>query len=570
MRFLKHFVFFILLISIITLADYFYLEKPSIGIDDANIFLNYARHFSRGEGFVYNTNGEHVEGFTSMLWVLICAAFYCISNHPETLIIIFLLLITSLTVTLAYEEVKSDVELIDPVFCKNYFLGLFSIAIACVAPSFIAWSVLSLMENGIWNFIFISSTILVLRSLRIRDFSFSKKIILLVLAILLIVTRPEGLAWIIIFTIVLSTAYLKNGKTILFPFLFFTTACCAAAALIYFRLHYFGYPLPNTYYAKVSGDKQYNIQEGFKYALSFITGYHPLITLFIAILIVSAFRNFNLKFFKKTAQLSSQEIVLNRIVIVIIIIAGGIFLPLVTGGDHFGGFRFYQDILLLLVWAIPAVLLLLKNIFIHKQKEETKSLLMITFLFFFFIGINAMFNLKNPAKTQLNYEFDLAKQGRNTGNELNEFWIEDKPSAGVIAAGGFALMYQGKTIDLMGLNDTLMGHSSGSRVGIKNHAAFNKNIFYKLNADIILPKDVEDAKGAEIQYAEFRDTYDFDNLAMKNIFNDSEFSRQYKCVAINKKSLQKIIFAFASNSFLNKMKADSSLSVTVINASEIH
>jgi len=567
MQFLKRFSFFTLLLSIIVLVDYFYLYRPSVGIDDANIFLNYARHFSRGEGFVYNTNGEHVEGFTSLLWVLVCAGFYCISAHPETLLIFFLLLLTSLAVTLVYEEIKKDVDQLNHHFCSKYFFPLYSISVASIAPSFLTWSVLSLMENGMWNFIFISITILILQSFQQQNIGNSKKAILLILAAFLIIARPEGFAWAIIFSALICWSRFKYGKNFYFGILFFSVAFATAAMLVYFRLHYFGYPLPNTYYAKVSHDKIYNIGEGSKYALSFITGYHPLITLFMTILIVTTLRNINFKIFKKENSFSGEEIVLNRIFIVSVIITASILLPLVTGGDHFGGFRFYQEILLLLLWAIPAALLLLERIFIFKQKNEIRFLFVIIGLVFLFIGIGAIFNLKNPPKTQLNYEFDLAKEGRNTGNELNDFWANEKPSVGVIAAGGFALMYEGKTIDLMGLNDTLMGHSSGDRIGLKNHAAFNKDIFYQLNADLILPKDVADTAGAGIQYAEFRDTYDFDNQAMKNIFNDAAFTQQYKCVAIDKKNLQKIIFAFASNSFLNKMEKDTSLVITVINPS---
>ena len=59
----------------------------------------------------------------------------------------------------------------------------------------------------------------------------------------------------------------------------------------------------------------------------------------------------------------------------------------------------------------------------------------------------------------------------------------------MIAVGGFGLKYQGNTVDLMGLNNILMGHSAGDRKGIKNHAAFNKDVFYKLNPDMLLPAD---------------------------------------------------------------------------------
>src|SRR3989442_2537545 len=41
--------------------------------DDAYIALSYARNLLRGRGLVWTT-GEHVEGYTSLLWVVACAA----------------------------------------------------------------------------------------------------------------------------------------------------------------------------------------------------------------------------------------------------------------------------------------------------------------------------------------------------------------------------------------------------------------------------------------------------------------------------------------------------------------
>src|SRR5688500_6438099 len=108
MSFLKQFGVFFILLLVITLLDYLYVGRPAIGIDDANIFFTYAKHFAQGEGFVFNSGSEKVEGFTSLLWVLVCSAFYLISPNPELLILLFLLLITSLTVTLIFREVKKD------------------------------------------------------------------------------------------------------------------------------------------------------------------------------------------------------------------------------------------------------------------------------------------------------------------------------------------------------------------------------------------------------------------------------------------------------------------------------
>src|SRR5688572_5292050 len=57
--------------SLIVGLYYILYNKPLSGIDDANIYFIYVRNFFLGNGFVYHPTGEHVEGFTSMLWVLL-------------------------------------------------------------------------------------------------------------------------------------------------------------------------------------------------------------------------------------------------------------------------------------------------------------------------------------------------------------------------------------------------------------------------------------------------------------------------------------------------------------------
>ena len=154
----------------------------------------------------------------------------------------------------------------------------------------------------------------------------------------------------------------------------------------------------------------------------------------------------------------------------------------------------------------------------------------------------------------MNFEFALAAEGRNTADGLNGFWEKEKPSVGVVAVGGFALNYQGETIDLMGLNNIIMGHSPGNRVGVKNHAAFNKDIFYQLDADLLMPKLVADESAARNRYTELRSTDNFDNKAMKNIFNDSLFHQHYQPVMISRSG--KNVFAFSNKRQLEKMKIE--------------
>ncbi|WP_431215033.1 hypothetical protein ACQ86N_10045 [Puia sp. P3] len=182
MRLVKHLVLFFLLLSVLTLVSYYYLGRPAPGIDDADIFLNYARRLAHGEGFVFNKGGERVEGFTSLLWVLVCSGFYHLTAHPETLIVVFQLILTSLTVTMVYQEVVKDVDTFAPLPLRRYFIYIFCGYLICIGPGFVTWSILSLMENALWNFLYTSILILLLKSYSGGNPPISDKILLLVLA----------------------------------------------------------------------------------------------------------------------------------------------------------------------------------------------------------------------------------------------------------------------------------------------------------------------------------------------------------------------------------------------------
>jgi hypothetical protein len=562
MSFLKRFGFFFSLLLIVTAIVFFYLEKPANGIDDGNIFLKYAQNIAHGNGFVFNPGGEKVEGFTSLLWVLICSAFYAVTSTPELLLMLFLLLLTTLTVTFVYDEVIKDVFLLNSFYVKKYFFWLFSAFIICIAPSFLSWSVLSLMENGLWNFLFVSMVILMLQFDH-EEFSSNRKLLLLANGILLILTRPESFAWILFFSFMLVVIQKKHNRRLGFPALFFITMILTSAGLTYFRLRYFGYPFPNTYYAKVSDNLFYNFIEGLKYAIQFFTTYNPLVTLMFILLVAVSFNQRNLSRAFRVSIINESP-VLYRIFIITVIIVFNIFLPVTTGGDHFAGFRFYQSILPLLAWGLPSALWLYNENIKQKNNRNWSSLVAIAGLFFVITSADSLFGLKTAPRAQLNYEFYLATHGRQTAQDFNVLWNNNAPSVGMIAVGGFSLKYNGLTVDLMGLNDTAMGHSTGKRTGIKNHAAFNKGVFYQLHPDLLLPRRLARPGDAIVCYAEYLNTYNFENRAMKNIFNDTAFQRTYQPVLIQRNNLDYTFFAFANKQFINKMINDSTVKFTVV------
>ena len=545
MRLVKHLLLFFLLLSVLTLVSYYYLGRPAPGIDDADIFLNYARRLAHGEGFVFNKGGERVEGFTSLLWVLICSGFYHLTAHPETLIVVFQLILTSLTVTMVYLEVVKDIDNFAPQPLRRYFIYIFCGYLICIGPAFVTWSILSLMENALWNFLYTSILILLLKSYSGGNPPISDKILLLLLAPLLILCRPEAMAWIIFFTGALVWIYRKKGLGILFPIAFLGLSILTTAGLVLFRTRYFGYPLPNTYYAKVSPDRWYNLTNGLRYAQNFLARYNPLVTLLVLALLL------NLLFSYKW-RASARLFVLSLLTWM------AVLLPCVTGDDHFGGFRFYQYLLLPAVWGIPVLLQFYRN--------ETRLYLGgVVLLFCAFYAINSLFGLKSSPHNDIENEFVLAKEGKAIAKELNTLFPQTaKPSAAVIAVGGFALDYDGPTFDLMGLNDKKMGHSPGDRKGIRDHAAFNKDVFYQEQPDLLMPTIVANRHEAANAYNGLLDPTNFENRAMKNIFSEPRFQTAYVGAIVSGKTSGKSIFMFCNTRWLPALSKDSSLTLTII------
>ena len=71
-------------------------------------------------------------------------------------------------------------------------------------------------------------------------------------------------------------------------------------------------------------------------------------------------------------------------------------------------------------------------------------------------------------------------------------------------------------------------------------------------------------KQATIKYFNLLDTNNFDNQAMKNIFNDDAFQKLYSPVFINDKKNNTGYFVFAGVDFISHIKNDSMLSVQEI------
>ena len=132
-------------------------------------------------------------------------------------------------------------------------------------------------------------------------------------------------------------------------------------------------------------------------------------------------------------------------------------------------------------------------------------------------------------------EFRIAERGREKGTFVANLFepLQRYPSIGTITSGGFKMTYPGEVVDLMGLNNLRMGHSPGLREGTKNHAAFNKDIFFELQPDVLA-----------------RQCNNLDTQYLPGLADDQAFYDQYTCVKIKRVGLNGVYETWVRNDFL--------------------
>ncbi|MDD2236907.1 MAG: hypothetical protein PHG65_06845 [Kiritimatiellae bacterium] len=554
------------------------IPHAGLGIDDANIFFVYARNLRQGFGLVYNAGGERVEGFTSPAWVLIGAAAFFFRS-PERMLLLFNAVLCSFTLTaLALHLARGERGGKRGVFVP---LGaLLMLAWVFTAPEYFSWCIVSLMETGLWS----ASLIFCIITLSgAACGGRAGRILFPASPALLLLVRPESMVWgagfvaLYFLLVLLGTGRARIAiRHALPPALVYLAVL---TALTSFRLLYFGFPFPNTYYAKVSPDRLYSLQEGWNYFTAFLEthGWIPWLLTGAALVAggwtlaggvqILRRRTLPLNKWDVTAYISAASVLV------------GMAIPIWVGGDHFASFRFYQPIWPLL--PIPLAYLAARGLQVLFQRAErlapSPALRIIHAVLTLFLTLlaTASFLHSNNArwnaleKTELHVDFEVAHDGRLFADMLNQLFEGiPTPSVGAITAGGFKFVYEGEVVDLMGLNNVAMGHAPGERKGIKNHAAFNKEVFYQLQPELLplLPVTPE-VIGASLTWEHPQVQrcvqHRWLRQPLHDIFLDPEFQEAYALVYLSRNNEPETpgVLAFAKQTFIHRLKECASLSI---------
>jgi hypothetical protein len=468
------------------------------------------------------------------LWTAISALVFKLSAYPELVLLIINVSLMSLAVAFILDHLQF--AFLDKNTSRRIKLLWPAIFLMLLLTSsrYIVWNTITLMENSLWSALLVIATIFVIgdhSSSRAINFGF------IPLSILLLLTRPESMLWVAVFAVILfirlaSTSNSVDALKALAPSIVCVTA--AQVLLTLFRLQYFGYPLPNTYYAKVSPSFAYNLQQGAIYLVKYFIS-EPVVLISVTAVFGAGLHT--------TYGIFSKQIPNDGSFFLPIIAGTGLLMPVLTGGDHFGSFRLYQNIypieLLCLLYFAYRILPRQFKPVEHPNGSEWKrrafSLSLVpVVLFGFFLMQSSMW--MNSIRSEMDIEFDTAEYGRKNGAFIQELFtsLPELPSMGVVTSGGIKYSYAGEIVDLMGLNNTIMAHNHGDRTGIKNHAAFDIDTFYQLQPDIVWPVSVDESKW---HYIESKVKESWENReGLKGLFDGRHFLELYTYAKVRNKT----------------------------------
>jgi hypothetical protein len=232
-----------LVLAVLTFSAFFInVQRFAFIGDDGFIVFRYARNLIDGNGLVFNP-GERVEGYTCFLWVLGMALGMKLGIPPELLsIILGIASGLSILVTLLYLSYRFEAGMGCWIWVAPLCLSL--------NRTFCAWSTGGL-ETQLFSFLVLIALVFHVREQIKKSARPWLSSMLMGLATL---TRPEGGLFFAVSAIVFSwEALVRKRRSLSALVQWLAIYAAIVGAHVLWRSEYYGFLLPNTFYAKVSG-----------------------------------------------------------------------------------------------------------------------------------------------------------------------------------------------------------------------------------------------------------------------------------------------------------------------------
>jgi len=251
-----------------------HMDRPGIVMDDAFISFRYAANLADGKGLVFNL-GERVEGYTNFLWTVLLAVcnFVGLDIVMASKILAALAAIGTLSILYLLGRKIFTLEQ------RPMFLALIPVFLFAATPSQARY-ILSGMETLLFGFWLALAIYLLLYT----PHSFLAGSVFG----LLTMTRPEGLIYFVLslgYRLIIRQLPANSNHSWVRTTLELTVGF-SILYIPYFlwRYSYYGYLLPNTFYAKVSDLSWERFARGLNYLQQLLTWWQIQLLLILALL----------------------------------------------------------------------------------------------------------------------------------------------------------------------------------------------------------------------------------------------------------------------------------------------
>jgi len=434
-------------------------------VDDAFITFRYSKHLADGLGPNWNSEG-HVEGYTSFLWMALLAAANKLGVDISDAARVFDYLTTfgTMVAVVAIWRLWSSAS---PGSGVDSPLVLAVALLAIAVIDGIAFWGFSGMETPLFMFLLTAGAYIFLRDRRSTGAPWSA-----VAFAALALARPEGViaaAVTGLFALDGVQDPLRRRRAILRAATWAAIFLALFGAYFLWRYSYYGYPFPNTYYAKVDtpGDV---LQRGAGYVSAAALAYHllPMYAGAALLLLIQPLR-------RDAAYVVALTAVL-------------LLAAIPEGGDVFGHGRFIVPVLPLLYLAgISGYAMALASLPFDAARKSLAAVAV--------VGLAGLLLLRRSDNSFLPDAREAQVERKLLGVWLSEHTPEDYTIA-AWAVGSIAYYSDRDVLDLLGLNDEVIAHTEidGFGTGIAGHEKYNADYVLEIvQPEIIVTGDADPA-----------------------------------------------------------------------------
>ena len=313
--------------------------------DDAYIFFRYARNLLSGVGPTWNPPPmAPVEGYTSFLWLVVISAVWKVTGIAPPQFVDFLTLGFSIgSILLLVAALRRIVNIDEVGGSRRMFLIALALLLLVTNRTFLMWSS-SGLETALFNFLlhlwlYLAWTSPNATPARVAGLS--------LVSALLVLARPDGLLYLGAFLVMLPffSRTVSQGRRVLLAGL---AGPAVVAAHLSWRISYYGELLPNTYTAKVNSPWP---AAGLHYFAAFVLEYG--LWLWGIVVIWAVFR-----WVRKSGLPVRRAGAWFRLLTVLAVLGHLAYYTLLVGGDHFE-YRVYSFLVpvvaFLFVWALKTL-----------------------------------------------------------------------------------------------------------------------------------------------------------------------------------------------------------------------